>query len=100
MIAVHTMFGNHPDVGICHPDQTVENWEPVFWNFAATALENTTLAEDVSFSPFEQFKQRMAISAPGLRIESPLTGKMKEANLAIAHLEVRRGEILSELTCQ
>jgi hypothetical protein len=32
------MFQKHPDVGVCHIDQTIELWEPNFWNFALEAI--------------------------------------------------------------
>jgi 2-polyprenyl-3-methyl-5-hydroxy-6-metoxy-1,4-benzoquinol methylase len=66
--AVHNMFVNHPDVSICHPDQKTDLWEPNYWNYAADAL-----GSDATPAAFERFKERMVISAPPLRIESPLT---------------------------
>ena len=74
--AVHTMFVNHPDVGVCHPDQSVNNWEPNFWNLAADVLADSALGnngENVDESPFSKFKQRMGITAPHLNIALPMT---------------------------
>lgn len=33
------MFQKHPDVGVAHLDQHIDNWEPTFWDFAARALK-------------------------------------------------------------
>lgn len=32
--AVHRVFQKHPDVGICHPDQSIRNWELLSWNLS------------------------------------------------------------------
>ena len=32
------VFQEHPDVGVCHVDQSVKNSEPNFWNLAAQAI--------------------------------------------------------------
>ena len=36
--AVFRLFQRHPDVGVCHVDQHVDNWKPNFWNFALEAI--------------------------------------------------------------
>lgn len=36
--AVFRMFQRHPDVGVCHVDQSIDNWEPNFWNLAAESI--------------------------------------------------------------
>jgi len=40
--AVFQMFQKHPDVGVCHVNQEIENWEPNFWNYAARAISGDT----------------------------------------------------------
>jgi len=37
--AVFRMFQKHSDVGVCHIDQLIENWEPRFWDLAGRALK-------------------------------------------------------------
>lgn len=36
--ALFQVFRNHPDVGTCYKDPSVDNWEPNFWNYAARAI--------------------------------------------------------------
>jgi len=36
--ALFRAFQNHPQVGVCHVDQSIANWEPNFWNLAADAI--------------------------------------------------------------
>jgi hypothetical protein len=37
--AVFRMFQKHSDVGVCHINQQIENWEPRFWDLAGKALQ-------------------------------------------------------------
>lgn len=37
--AVFRMFQKHSDVGVCHINQQIENWEPRFWDLAGRALQ-------------------------------------------------------------
>lgn len=39
--AVFRMFQRRPDVGVCHVDRSIENWEPNFWNLAADAIDGS-----------------------------------------------------------
>lgn len=37
--AIFKMFQQHPDVGVCHVNQDINNWEPNFWNLGARAID-------------------------------------------------------------
>lgn len=76
--AMGHVFLRRPDVGICHPDQTREAWEPNFWHFAAAALENDESKLDghnrtIGATPLQQFVDRMRLMAPGVTVPLPLT---------------------------
>ncbi|HLO18486.1 MAG TPA: sulfotransferase [Anaerolineales bacterium] len=71
--AVHRMFVNHPDVGICHPNQAIPNWEPNFWNYAADALGLKSLQDEKA--PADQFMEQMSIMAPGVLVQPPFTAE-------------------------
>lgn len=60
--ATFRMFQNHPEVGVCHVDQGIDNWEPNFWNLAAKALQGDR----------EPFVERFRESHPFLRIPQAL----------------------------
>ena len=36
--AIFRMFQKHPEVGVCHVDSNIDNWEPNFWNLGAEAI--------------------------------------------------------------
>lgn len=61
--AVFKMFQKHPEVGVCHVDPDIDNWEPNFWNLAAEAIQD---------SP-EQFISRFQTSHPFLRFPERFT---------------------------
>lgn len=42
--AMFRLFQKHPDVGVCHHDPTIRNWEPNFWNLAADAIDGSPQA--------------------------------------------------------
>jgi len=37
--AIFRMFQKHPDVGVCHINADIANWEPNFWNLGAEAVQ-------------------------------------------------------------
>jgi hypothetical protein len=60
--ALFRMFQRHPEVGVCHVDSAIDNWEPNFWNLAASAIAGDP-------QPFiDRFRQ----SHPFLTIRSPV----------------------------
>lgn len=61
--AVFRMFQKHPDVGVCHVNQEIENWEPNFWNLAALAIDGYPL----------KFINRFTESHPFLKIPEIFT---------------------------
>jgi len=61
--AVFKMFQRHPDVGVCHIDQKIDNYEPNFWNLAVEAIEGNP----------ELFIQRFKISHPFLNAPKKFT---------------------------
>jgi hypothetical protein len=76
--AIHQMFREHPDAGVCHPNQSIANWEPCFWSYAAAALEGGPLAPssvsgEPELTPLRRFIDRMGEIAPALAVPSPLT---------------------------
>lgn len=76
--AIHRVFVNHPDVGICHQDQRISNWEPNFWNYAVAALDNDDQqlereSLEKGFTPQQQFAGRMSIMAPDITVRFPLS---------------------------
>ncbi len=61
--AVFRMFQKHPNVGVCHVDRAIENWEPNFWNLAVKALHGDK----------EPFTIRFRKSHPFLEIPETFT---------------------------
>ncbi|MGQ9574247.1 MAG: sulfotransferase family protein [Thermoguttaceae bacterium] len=61
--AVFQMFRRHPDVGICHVQRDIENWEPNFWNLAWEAISGNPAP----------LVARLAASLPFLRMPSAFT---------------------------
>ena len=61
--AAFHMFQRHPDVGICHVDRAIANWEPGFW----------TLAWDAIRGDPGPFVERLALSLPFLKLPPALT---------------------------
>lgn len=59
--AVFKMFQRHPDVGVCHVDQAIDNWEPNFWNLAASAIRGEP----------DRFRERFAQCCPFLGRTAP-----------------------------
>jgi len=54
--AIYQAFRNHSQVGIPHHDQTLELWEPNFWNYALKALDGEP----------DLFEQRLSRACPFL----------------------------------
>ena len=78
--ALHRLFSAHPEAGICYPDQSVANWEPHFWNFAAAALKDdysqlVGKSEGRGLTPHQQFSERMKEILPDAIIPDCLTEK-------------------------
>ena len=61
--AIFRMFQRHPDVGVCHIDRDISNWEPNFWNLGAEAIVGNPQPM------IERFKK----SHPFLKIQNPIT---------------------------
>lgn len=61
--AIYRAFRDHPGVGVPHVDQTLDLWEPNFWNFAQDAIAG---------SP-ERFRERWRRAAPFLGRFEPRT---------------------------
>lgn len=61
--AIFRMFQRHPEVGVCHANQDIDNWEPNFWNLAADALEGKP----------ERFVERFSLSHPFLELPTVFT---------------------------
>jgi len=53
--ALFRAFANHPDVGVCHVDQAIPNWEPNFWSLAADAIGGDPEPFRVRFSQSHPF---------------------------------------------
>jgi hypothetical protein len=60
--AMFRVFQKHPDVGVCHVDKSIGNWEPNFWNYAYRAINGNP----------EQLIKQLGTSHPGLKINTPL----------------------------
>ena len=56
--ALFRVFQKHPDVGVCHINQNIENWESNFWNRAAEAIAENS----------EPFISRFEANHPFLKI--------------------------------
>ena len=54
--AIYRAFRDHQAVGIPHVDQTLQNWEPNFWNYAQDALQGEP----------GRFQERLARACPFL----------------------------------
>ncbi len=61
--AIFRAFRDHPAVGIPHADQTLDLWEPNFWNFAQDAVAGRP----------ERFRERWRSAAPFLSTFEPST---------------------------
>lgn len=61
--AIFKMFQKHPEVGVCHIDNSIDNWEPNFWNYAADAIEGNP----------EKFIERFQKSHPFLELPDKFT---------------------------
>ena len=61
--AIFRMFQRHPDVGVCHIDQDISNWEPNFWNLGAQAIAGNP----------QPMTERFKKSHPFLKIQGPVT---------------------------
>jgi hypothetical protein len=61
--ALFRVFANHPEVGVCHVNQAIPNWEPNFWNLAADAIAGQPTP----------FRARFAESHPFLGDRAPAT---------------------------
>lgn len=72
--AVQRAFAAHPDVCICCSDQDASVYEPNFWNLAASVLAAQTrgLAKADLLDVWNQFTDKLAMTAPGLKAISPL----------------------------
>ncbi len=55
--AVFQMFQRHPDVGLCHVDRSIDNWEANFWNLAWDAIHGAA----------QPLVERLAVSLPFLK---------------------------------
>ena len=59
--AIFNMFQKHPEVGVCHVNPEIENWEPNFWNLGAEAIQghpDRFLARFKESHPFLDFPQK------------------------------------------
>ena len=61
--AIFRMFQKHPEVGVCHVDQHMKNWEPNFWNLGAKAVDGCP----------EKFLSRFGESHPFLHFPEKFT---------------------------
>ena len=61
--SVFRIFQRHPEVGVCHTDQHIDNWEPNFWNLGAAAIDGAP----------QHFIARFKLSHPFLKFPDKFT---------------------------
>lgn len=71
--AIHRIFVNHPQVKIVHPDQQAKNNEPNYWNFAASALQNSDEIVEGEQTAYQRWVKQMALIAPHIAVPKQLT---------------------------